>query len=487
MTNGIRNKVVTAVYDLNYISERGDGLYKGLFLLTKTISNIIFPDYEYVIYTDKKTFDTHNLSEYFNQKNVTIKIQELNSEFYLGVVNPLRLEKVAQGNIWDRIHCVNNYVEVMYNKFEFLLRESESFNGNLIWIDAGLFGTSCGVAWRDYMAEIAHSQFFLQKIFEKINSYGLISLKGEQVGMNYTDREKINNLFNVDCFIVPGGLFGGTSDLVNDCFSSYKEIIEKMVENGFYTSDQEILSILLSKQPIKKFYEHDDWDDLQRGILKIMDLYDESVYNKNTVSFLETEKKVSMDFTDMSFTEVADYFGIDKGSLHENHLHSVVYEDLLSDLKSRSFNMVELGINDTRFPGKCIDFWTTIFRDIKYHGFDFTDCSHFRYDSNKVKIFQGDLSNSSDLQNMITEFGLTNNIDVLIDDCSHIAEEIINGFENLYRHIKKGGYYFVENVHAHQSKREETIQKIKNIIEKEGYEISKFELTLNQKLLIIQK
>ena len=215
MTSGTKNKIVTSVYDLNYIDERGGALYKGFDLLTKTIRNIIFPNYEYVIYTDKKTYDRHNLSIVFNQPNVQIKFHELDSEFYINVVNPLRLKKVSENNIWDRIHSVNNYVEVMYNKFEFLLNESENYDGNVTWIDAGLFGTSCAGAWRNYIGEIAHTELFVEKIFEKINQYGIISLKGNSIVMNYEDRDKINNLFDVNCFIIPGGLFGGTGVVGN--------------------------------------------------------------------------------------------------------------------------------------------------------------------------------------------------------------------------------------------------------------------------------
>jgi hypothetical protein len=281
MISGIKNKIVTSVYDLNYINKRGGGIYKGFDLLTKTIRNIIFQNYSYVIYTDKQTYEKHSLSSIFDQPNVEIKFHELNNEFYNTVINPLRLKKVESGNIWDRIHSVNNYVEVMYNKFEFLLRESEGYDGNVVWIDAGLFGTSCDNAWRDYMCEIAHSELFVEKIFEKINEYGIISLKGNSIIMNHEDKEKIEKLFDVNCFIVPGGLFGGKSSLIQECFKDYKEIIKKMVENSFYTSDQEILCITISKQENKTFFEHNDWNDLQRGVLKIMDLYDEQKYQTN--------------------------------------------------------------------------------------------------------------------------------------------------------------------------------------------------------------
>ena len=74
-------KIVTSIYELNYENLRGGGVYKGFHLLTETIRALIFDEYEYVIYTNKHTYDKHHLSEVFNRPNITIKIQELNSEF----------------------------------------------------------------------------------------------------------------------------------------------------------------------------------------------------------------------------------------------------------------------------------------------------------------------------------------------------------------------------------------------------------------------
>lgn len=284
MTNGIKNKVVTSIYNLNYINERGNGVYKAFDLLTKTIRNILFDEYEYVIYTDQETFDKYNLGTVFNKSNITIKLHELNSDFYKTVINPCRLKKISEGNIWDRIHSVDNYVEVMYNKMYFLTEESKNFEGNVLWIDAGLFGTSCGNDWRDKINEIAHTKRFLDKTFEKIDLHDYIALKGLKIVSNYEEKDHLNKMFDTSLFIVPGGLFGGKSKLNLQYFSNYVDFISKIInEHNFYTSDQEVLWILLNKQSEIKFFEFEDWNDLQRGILKIMDLYDDTKYLTNKI------------------------------------------------------------------------------------------------------------------------------------------------------------------------------------------------------------
>jgi hypothetical protein len=114
-------KIVTSIYELNYENLRGGGVYKGFQLLTETIRALIFDEYEYVIYTNKHTYDKHRLDEVFNRPNITIKIQELNSEFYTTKINPIRQDRFSKGEIYDRIYSVSNYMEVILNKIKHIV------------------------------------------------------------------------------------------------------------------------------------------------------------------------------------------------------------------------------------------------------------------------------------------------------------------------------------------------------------------------------
>lgn len=272
-------KIVTSIYELNYEEGRGGMVYKSFPLLTQTIRNILFDNFEYVIYTDKKTYDKHHLDHYFNRNNVTIKFHELNDDFYVENIEPTRKYKYDQGEIWDRIYCVKNYLEVMYNKLKFLLIESENFEGNVVWIDSGLFGTSCHDGWRDYINDIAHSELFLNKINEKIIDHKFIALKGSGVLINYEFADRFRNCFGVNPFIVSGGLFGGESEIVKSLIKDYQLLLPKMIQmHQELFSDQELMSIMFGNQENVKFFEYGDWIDLQRSILQIMDLYDSNKY-----------------------------------------------------------------------------------------------------------------------------------------------------------------------------------------------------------------
>jgi hypothetical protein len=264
-------KIVTSVYELNYEDLRGGMVYKSYPLLTQTLRNIIFEDFEYVIYTNQHTYEKYGLGNEFKQPNVTIKFKELNSEDYIKNIEPLRSLNFTNGDIYDRIYCVKNYMEVIFNKLRFLLDETEE-NKNVVWIDSGLFGTSCHDRWRDYINNFAHSKLFLEKINEKINENGFICLRGESIQINYEIKNVLVDMFNTDFRLVPGGLFGGSSKEVKNVLSNYNSILETYYKStNKLISEQEVLSILTHKNNVK-FFNFGDWLDLQRGILELMDL-----------------------------------------------------------------------------------------------------------------------------------------------------------------------------------------------------------------------
>lgn len=275
-------KIITSAYELNYENSRGGMIYKSYPLLTQTLKNIIFDNFEYVIYTNKFTHDKYGLSSEFNKPNIKIKFHEINSDYYLNNINPIRTLKFSQGEIYDRIYCVKNYIEVIFNKIKFLLDECEE-NKNIVWIDSGLFGTSCHDRWRDYMNKIAHSKLFLNKVNEKINEHGFICLRGEGIPINYELKGTLINIFETDFKLVPGGIFGGNSSNIKNVLSSYLDIFETFYKTtNSLISEQEVLSILTHRNNVK-FFNFGDWIDLQKGILDLMDLLDVNKYKTDTI------------------------------------------------------------------------------------------------------------------------------------------------------------------------------------------------------------
>ena len=500
-----KKTIVSSIYELNYIEDRGGAVYKGFHLLTETIRSIIFKEYDYVIYTDKVTYDKHNLKEVFNYPNVELRFKELNGDFYTNYLEPIRLKKNEQGEIYDRIFCVKNYVEVMYNKLDYLVEVANEKDSDVCWVDAGLFGTSCHNGWRDHLKNhIVHGKNFVDKIFEKIDREDFIALKGEHILINYEVKDKIRFSFGEHPFIVPGGLFGGKKEKTIEYLTNYRDKVKEIVDClGEYTSDQELMCLLLQNKKCK-FYEFNDWDDLQRGILKMMDLYDEETYQTGTFmpknntdepikvygnmeNQMNESKNHNTDNIEFeNFTQIANFFGIDKGTLHEGHMYTQIYEKHMSPFLELEPTIVEIGINDARFPGGCLKFWDKVFNKMKYYGFDIVNCENLNFNREKINVYQGDQSKSEDLENFISHFDIAKKIDFIIDDGSHEHDHIVTTFETLFPYLKNGGQYFVEDLHAGWAKRTETIFKIKKYLEK--YFEGRYSLDESSyKLLIVQK
>lgn len=277
MTNG--TKIVSAIYELNYVPERNGERYKNFPLLVATIKNIIFPEYQYVIYTDKNSYEKFNLQYEFNQPNIEFKFKELNTSETCELIDRVRIQELSGGMNYDRIYCVTNYLEVVLNKLKFLIDESYDCE-NVVWIDAGLIGTSCHDGWRDYMAPLINSKNFLNKVTEKIIQHGFIHLKGNSIVMNYEMVARFNELFGVELKVVPGCLFGGKSEIVRHLFEGYLDIFTSYLEkHNQLISEQEVLTAITGQNKDKCYaFEFGDWLDLQKSFLDILDIYDESKY-----------------------------------------------------------------------------------------------------------------------------------------------------------------------------------------------------------------
>lgn len=272
-------KIISSIYELNYVPERNGERYKNYPLLVATLKNIIFPEYKYVIYTDENSYNKFNLKYEFNYQNVEFRFKELNTSETCEIIDKIRTQELINGMNYDRIYCVNNYLEVVLNKLKFLVDESYDCE-NIFWIDAGLIGTSCHDGWRDYMAPLINSKNFLDKVTEKINKHGFIHLKGNSIVMNYEMVDRFRQLYNVELKVVPGCLFGGKSENVGHLLKNYLDIFTSYLEkHNQLISEQEVLTVITEYNKDKCFvFEFDDWLDLQKAFLKILDMYDEDKY-----------------------------------------------------------------------------------------------------------------------------------------------------------------------------------------------------------------
>jgi demethylmacrocin O-methyltransferase len=88
--------------------------------------------------------------------------------------------------------------------------------------------------------------------------------------------------------------------------------------------------------------------------------------------------------------------------------------------------------------------WQTYFPKARIFAVDILDTSHFN--NARVTTLIADQANRHQLQAAIATSG--SDIDVLIDDGGHTMEQQQVSLGFLFKHVRPGGYYVIEDVHT---------------------------------------
>ena len=148
-----------------------------------------------------------------------------------------------------------------------------------------------------------------------------------------------------------------------------------------------------------------------------------------------------VDLTELSLTGLADLYGSDKGTIKHNYTKH--YERIIQDIldtaygglhrKSASLFIVEAGVA----CGASLRMWGNYLPASQIIGYDIRpECSKLCEDMKNVEIRIDDLCKK----------GLAEEVDLFIDDASHIAEDMMDMFGNYYKNVADGGYYVIEDM-----------------------------------------
>ncbi len=130
----------------------------------------------------------------------------------------------------------------------------------------------------------------------------------------------------------------------------------------------------------------------------------------------------------------------DKWNLHWYTQH---YQKHFEHLKNKKINLLEIGVGgdeDTQKGGNSVRMWKAFFPYANIFALDLHDKS--KHNEKRIKIFQGDQSDVTFLQNVVKQIG---EVDIIIDDGSHINEHVLVTFKTLFPLLKKGGIYVIED------------------------------------------
>lgn len=119
------------------------------------------------------------------------------------------------------------------------------------------------------------------------------------------------------------------------------------------------------------------------------------------------------------------------------------YDDLFAEYRDRELSLLEIGIQN----GGSLDTYAEYFENAKILiGCDINPhCKNLNYAEEKIKVIVGD-ANSEASFNDIVHWSKT--FDIVIDDGSHVSNDIMNSFIRYFPLLTPGGVYVIEDTHT---------------------------------------
>lgn len=128
----------------------------------------------------------------------------------------------------------------------------------------------------------------------------------------------------------------------------------------------------------------------------------------------------------------------DKGL--SGHGFTEIYERFFYPLKYEPIKIFEIGIE----RGGSLRLWERYFPKASVYGIDIIDKSSL--DSNRIHTFVADQGSRNKLKQFIRKYG--NVYDIILDDGGHYMDLQQVSFAFLFKYVKPGGYYIIEDVHT---------------------------------------
>jgi hypothetical protein len=137
---------------------------------------------------------------------------------------------------------------------------------------------------------------------------------------------------------------------------------------------------------------------------------------------------------------LADIYGTDKWG---SHFYAQHYETHFSPFRRSKLNILEIGVggyDDPKEGGESLRMWRTYFPNANIFGIDIHDKTY--HDERRIKTFKGSQVDNDFLDSVIKEIG---QIDIVIDDGSHINAHVIHTFKYLFPRINCK-WYVIEDI-----------------------------------------
>lgn len=138
---------------------------------------------------------------------------------------------------------------------------------------------------------------------------------------------------------------------------------------------------------------------------------------------------------------LAYVFGTDKWGHHWYMEH---YQRHFEPVRKKRLNILEIGVGGHHDPaagGNSLRTWKRFFPKSRIYGIDLHD--KHAVDEHRIRTFKGHQADAEFLAKVADEIGP---LDIVIDDGSHVNNDVIATFEVLFPRLRPHGIYAVEDV-----------------------------------------
>lgn len=134
---------------------------------------------------------------------------------------------------------------------------------------------------------------------------------------------------------------------------------------------------------------------------------------------------------------------LNKSDKWGSHWYSQHYERHFAPLRRNRLSILEIGVGGWKDPdlgGGSLRMWRTYFPRGRIYGIDVYDKR--RHDERRIKTFMGSQVDEQFLKDVVRTIG---QLDIVIDDGSHLNQHVLRTFELLFPHLSQNGVYAIED------------------------------------------
>lgn len=146
----------------------------------------------------------------------------------------------------------------------------------------------------------------------------------------------------------------------------------------------------------------------------------------------------------LPYVKSLPFLALIHGTSKREHKYIQYYQKYFCLIKKKKLNILEIGVggyDDQKVGGESIRMWRDYFQKSMIYGIDIADKTYLN--EKRIKIFQGNQNDPKFLKDVAERIGM---LDLVIDDGSHVSEDIITSFRTLFPYLADGGIYIIEDL-----------------------------------------